>query len=278
MRHSKLEDRCVGHRLPDVLVGDPAGDHADGAISPLDPVQVTLARRVFLQFLHAPLDERVAGSCVCREQHVLAEVAVVVADRRLRPAPVALRLDGRHRVADPRRYPEHHRCVESLGDLERPHREVLRLLAVRWLEDRDFRGARELPVVLLVLRRVHRGIVGGDQHQSAVDARVRRAEQRICGDIDADVLHRHERPEPAEARAVRRLVGDLLVGRPLAADAAASRQRFEDLGARGARVGGGEMRPCFEGSLRYRFVPRQQDLARHVCFSSLHFSAAALHQ
>src|SRR3990172_7407473 len=38
MRHPQLQDGGVGKRLPDVLVGNPGGDHPQRTVPPLDPV------------------------------------------------------------------------------------------------------------------------------------------------------------------------------------------------------------------------------------------------
>ena len=50
----------------------------------------------------------------------------------------------------------------------------------------------EVAVVLLVLRGVHAGVVGGDDHQAGVDAGERERHERVGGHVEADVLHGHQ--------------------------------------------------------------------------------------
>ena len=67
--------------------------------------------------------------------------------------------------------------------------EVLGLRAVGRLQHRDLGELGVVAVVLLVLRAVQGRVVGGDQHQAALDARVRGGEERVGGHVDAHVFH-----------------------------------------------------------------------------------------
>ncbi len=49
--------------------------------------------------------------------------------------------------------------------------------------------AAKVAVVLLVLRGVHAGVVGGDHHEAGVDAGESERHEGVGGDVQADVLH-----------------------------------------------------------------------------------------
>jgi hypothetical protein len=89
-------------------------------------------------------------------------------------------------------------------------------------------------VVLLVLAGRHARIVGGDDDQAAFDIGVGGGEQRVGGDVEADVLHGHQGAAAGEGDADADFQGDLLVGRPLRL-AAQVVEGFQDF--RGGRAG-----------------------------------------
>ena len=155
-----------------------------------------------------------------------------------------------------------------LGQLERLAREVVALLLVGRLEARDLREVGEVARVLLVLRAVHRRVVGDGDDEPAVRARHREIHERVGGDVEPDVLHRDQRALAGIGDAGALLQRDLLVGRPQAADGQARPLRvgldgLEDLRRRRSRIGvrgadAGVDRPARDG------LVSQQYFVRHV--------------
>ncbi len=137
--------------------------------------------------------------------------------------------DHRLGVAHPRGHAEDHRDLPASREVEGGEREVVGLLGGGRLQHGDPGGHRVAPVVLLVLRRRHAGVVGGDQHERAVHAGVGRREERVGGHVHAHVLHGDEHPGAGEGRAETDLEGHLLVGRPLRAPAELG-ESLQDLG------------------------------------------------
>ena len=91
------------------------------------------------------------------------------------------------------------------------------------LKQRQHRKASVGARVLLVLRRVHRRVVGNHQNQAAVDARNGRVHKRVGADVQAHVLHTHNAALARKRHSECGFVGRLLVGRPFRADFAALR-------------------------------------------------------
>ena len=105
--------------------------------------------------------------------------------------------------------------MPPLRDLDGRDEEVVGVLRVGRFHHGQPGGDRVSAVVLLVLRRGHARVVGGDYDQGAAHTRVGRREQRVRGHVEADVLHGHERASVRESRPEPNLQGNLLVGRPL---------------------------------------------------------------
>ena len=197
---------------------------------------------------------------VLRDHDVLADVPRVVARRHLdrharQHLPAA--------VGDARGGPQHHRRVELLGERERLGDEVVGLLAVRRLQHRDLGEPGVVAVVLLVLRRVHAGVVGADDDEAGVDAGERERHERVGGHVEADVLHGDDGAHAGERRAHGGLQRDLLVDAPLAVDALEPGGRLDDLRGRSARVAAGEPGPGAHGAVSDGLVPGEEELAFH---------------
>jgi len=72
--------------------------------------------------------------------------------------------------------------------------------------------------ILLVLGRVHARVIRDDHDQPAIDAGERGVDERVRGDVEADVLHGHEGAAAGVRHAERLFIGDLLIGGPAGRD------------------------------------------------------------
>ena len=161
---------------------------------------------------------------------------------------------------------QQHRDLQPFGQLEGLAGEVVALLLVGRLEAGNLREVREIARVLLVLRAVHRRVVGDGDDEPAVRARDRDIHERVGGDVEPDVLHRDQCALAGVGDAYALLQRDLLVGRPQAADGEARPLRvgldgLEDLRRRRSRirVGGADAgvdRPSRNGLVSQQYFVR----------------------
>ncbi len=180
---------------------------------------------------------------VGRQHHQFGGIAH---QRRLRNVgrPFA-EADNRLGVGNARGAAQEHRGIELLARVECQLGEFQRFLAVGRLEHRHLGELGVVAAVLLVLRRVHPGVVGDHQHQPAAHAGVGQGEERVGGHVDADMLHGHHRAGAGEAGADSDLEGDLLVWRPGGVDFFVLRGVFENFGAWSAGISGSDQNACF---------------------------------
>ena len=132
-----------------------------------------------------------------------------------RRAAGAARLDQRVDCGRPAWSLAAARASSSARTSQRREHEIVRFLGIRRLEHRHAGRDRVAPVVLLVLAGGHAGIVGGDDHQPAGDSGVGGGEERVRGDVQADVFHGGQGARAPEGGAERHFERDLFVGRPL---------------------------------------------------------------
>ncbi len=269
----QLEGRRLGQRLAHVVVERAGHDDAHAPVTHLDAVEVALLGEGDEGVL-ALVGRLGAAHGVGRHHDVLADVGLVGA----RGHVGALAGDVGHRlgVGDAHGLVQHDRGVEALRDLERAAGEVVGLLRVGRVEARDAREGRVVARVLLVLRAVAGRVVGGQQHEAGVHARVGHAHERVGRDVDAHVLHRGERAHAAHGGADGHLEGDLLVGRPLAVDAVLLHQVLERLGRGGAGVSRAHGDAGLPRALRDGLVARKQ-LLGHVNSSPAREPLSARH-
>jgi len=160
-------------------------------------------------------------------------------------------------MAGARRHAQQHGLAELLGQREGGAGEVVGLLRIGRLKHEEAGGARVMPVVLFVLARRHAGIIGRDEHQAAGDAGIGGGKQGVGGDIDADMLHRHQRPAAGEGDADADFERDLFVWRPLRL-AAQRGEGFEDFGGGSSGIAGAEQDPGIEGGECDGFVAGEE--------------------
>ena len=233
-----------------VVVRDAARDDADLAGAALNAVE----RRRLAEFLHggdALFHNVLAFLGGGRGHHELGRILDVGLDRDFR---ALAGLDEPLAVADARRDPEEQRRVELFGNFEGLFDEIVALLAVGRLQHRELGVHGVVAVVLLVLRAEQPRIVCRYDHKTAVDAGVGVGKHRVGGHVEAHVLHCRESSGPSHRRTSGHLDGDLLIGRPLGIDLFVSRQVFQYLRGRSARIGGRHVQSGFPGAARDRFV------------------------
>ena len=245
----------VGHDVAHVLVGDARRDDADLAFAFFDAVELAVLGQG-ANPVGALLDKDVPDAGVGRQHGVFLGVAVDLVFALDLDAVVEF--DERLGVGHARGYAQQHRRVVFFAYLEGLFREVFGFLAVGGFEHGDFRRGGVVAVVLLVLRGVHSGIVGGNDDDAALCAGVGEREQRVGGDVETDVLHRDDGAPAGEGRAGGDFEGNFFVRCPFGEDFVVPRDGFEDLGAGRAGIGRGEDAAGLECAARDRLVSRQQ--------------------
>ena len=239
-------------------MGDAAGDDAQRLVGPVG-IGVESARFGFLLQPGVLFEQRfVAHARIGRHQHPLAFVLRFGAVQGVLFAYVG-HFDHGARMGHAGRQAHQRRDAVALRQPERLLHHVVGFLLGRGLEDRHSGEFAVEARILLVLWRVHRGIVGRHDDQTAVGSRHGRVDERVGRDVHPYVLHADQRPLSGERHAQGFLHGGFFVGRPRAVDAALRGERMEldvfgDFGRGGARVGVHARQTCVEGSQRESFV------------------------
>ena len=148
-------------------------------------------------------------SCYARQQHpsVGGDVDAVLLARLLHHHSCA-------RVSQSCHHAQQHWLLDGLRVVEGHRHHVVGLLLCRRLEHGYQRKLAVEPRVLLVLARVHRRVVGGQHHQSALHSGYGTVDECVGAYVHAHVLHAHERPLSGIRHAERSLHGCFLVGAP----------------------------------------------------------------
>ena len=252
----------VGIVLHQVVVGDAAGDDAPRAVGPVAE-GVEAAGGSLLLEAGILLEQRVvAHARVARHEYPLAHAFGGGAGVGVRFAGRG-RLDDGARVGHARGQAHQYGDVEALRVVEGVAHHVVGLLLGGGLEDRDEGEFAVEARVLFVLRRVHRRVVGRDDHQAAVGSGHARIDKGVGGDVHADVLHADQRPFAAERHAEGLFHGGLLVGRPFAVDVSLGSERvvldvFRDFGGGGAGIGVDARQTGMEGAQCEGFISEQK--------------------
>ena len=262
IRPAELQNLAVGEYLADVLVRNGRGDDAEPlrlrgdlyALRGLHDLVELGAVRLLLHRLSALLRVQAVLAREHRNGNVLGDV-LLVGDERMRSGLEVAELDERRRVARARREAQDHRHLELLGKLERLEREVIRFLRIGRLQKKRARELREVAVVLLVLRRVHAGIVGRNKDEAAERPHVRESHQGVHRDVEPYVLHRGDRACAGHGGADGSFDRDLLVNRPFAADRVLElRYVLENLGGGSTGIGARHYTTCLGRSVCDRLV------------------------
>ena len=132
------------------------------------------------------------------------------------------------------------RHLVFLAQFETGRYHVVGFLRIGRLEQQALGELRERAVVLLVLRGMHAGVVGVDDHHAADGADVGEGHQGVHRHVEPNVLHGDQRADAGEGSTHADFHGDLLVDRPFAVDGALEFSHvLHDFGGRRAGIGGG---------------------------------------
>ncbi len=142
-------------------------------------------------------------------------------------------------VANPRGGAKQDGNLPALGNLDGGAQEIVSLLGVGRLEHGHAGGDGVTAVVLFVLAGVHARIIGGNDDQGAGHSGVGDGEERVGGDVQADVFHGGHGARAAKGRADGDLQRDFFVGGPLGA-AAQLGKILQDFGRGRAGIAGAE--------------------------------------
>ena len=266
-RHRILADleqrlRAVAaKRLHHVVVGDAAGDNAQGTVGPI------------LEFIEGGFLGQFGKT------RLLCQVAGIIGagDRRQQDEPPRIVLRQRQRLfrlhgsgddvgagmGQAGGQPQQHRRLQLFRQGERRRHHVIGFLLRRRLEHRHLRKAAVEPRILFVLRGMHRGIVGRHHHQAAMRPGDRRIHEAIGRHIQPDMLHADQRPLAGIGHAERRLHRGFLVACPLAGHSARYRFRrpldvFGDFGRWRSGIGVATGDPGIKSPLGNRLVTQQK--------------------
>ena len=230
---------AAGIILREVVVGDAAGDDADRFVGGVR-IAVEAAGGGFGLEPGVVVEQRVVPYArIARHQHPLARLGgvgafVLGADTG--------DFDHGPRMGHAGRQTHQYGNTVLLREVEGRLHHVVGLLLVRRFEGRHEGELAVKARVLLVLRRVHRRVIGRDHNQPAVGAGHRRIDECVGGDVHAHVLHADQRPFSGERHAEGLLHGGLFIGRPSAVHAALGGERmtlneFGYFGRGRARIG-----------------------------------------
>ena len=250
----ELERARLGHRVAYILVGGAGADDADFGTAHLNRV-VRAILDPFLQGFGACGQHDATRFGECGHHDPLRRVLLV----GLHINRNALAgFDDRLRMARANRGAHHERCVETLGELVSIMGETVGFRGVRRLEHGNCRRVRIETRILLVLRREHARVIGSEHEHAAVHARVRNGEQRVCGDVHADVLHRRKHACSGSAGANGYFDRDLFIRCPFCIDVWLLRELFHGLGGRRSRIGDADVGACLPGALGDGFISRHE--------------------
>ena len=216
-RESQLQNGRFGPDFFNVLVRDAAGDNAEFAVAVFRPFD-TVKRgggRLFHQLDKALFDVDMQLTRSNRQKTVLHRDFVEMRSARLNAFAF---LNQTARVRDAGCRAEHNRRSVLFRQFHAVKNAVFTFLRVRRLQNRDLGESGVMARVLLVLGRVHAGVVCNDADKSAFRAHVGKRHKRVSGDVQSNQLLRADRSDVSQRRADRAFKSNLFVGRPFAVD------------------------------------------------------------
>ena len=120
------------------------------------------------------------------------------------------------RVGQARHHTHENRKFQLLRQRIGIRHHIICLLLRRRLHNRDHSKFAIESRILLVLRRVHRGVIGSQHHESAIHTRNGRVDKRIGSHIHTHMFHTYERALTGIRHTQGSLHGRLLIRTPAA--------------------------------------------------------------
>ena len=233
-----LENRRFGEDFLHVLVGHAGGDESKVAGTGLRAVEGSSFRQ--LAQGDRTLFDGEAHQAAVRGHRDVALGVLDVGDARDFAALAGADVDDGGGVRRARGGADDDGHLVFFAQLEAGDHHVVGFLRIGRLEQQALGELRERTVVLLVLRGMHAGVVGVDDHHAADGADVGEGHQRVHRHVESDVLHGDQGADAGEGGADADFHGDLLVDRPLAVDGALEFGHvLQDFGGGRAGIGGG---------------------------------------
>ena len=244
-----------------ILISDGGGDDAGFCPLKLHPIQ-RRAVAVLLQRGEIPLHLGVVLVGIRRGADVLFCIALISIRFGLFPLAEGHKTLG---VGDAGGGTEQDRHVEFLRDPIRFLHEIDALLGIGGLDQGDLGGTGIVPVVLLVLGRVHAWIVCRDDHETAVDTVVGGGKKRVGSNVQTDMLHCAEAAHAADGSAIGDLCGHFFIRRPLTVQGILILgQRLKNLRTGSAWICGTDLNPGFIGTSRDCLVAGEQMFGHRI--------------
>ncbi|OQB56713.1 MAG: hypothetical protein BWX99_00498 [Deltaproteobacteria bacterium ADurb.Bin151] len=149
---------------------------------------------------------------------------------------------------------EKDRSIEFFTDFKGIFDKVFGLLWIGRLQHGNFGEFRVIAVILFVLRTVHRGIIGTDDYQRSLNARVADGKNRVGGNIDTDMFHYSQCFCTTQGSSDCNLHGDLFIGGPFGINSIIFDKFFHDLRAGSSGISCGKSHTCFINTAGNGFV------------------------
>ena len=258
---TQLQERGVLRKhLFGVLIGHGGGNDAHLAAGHLHAVDGA-AVGVLFHAAQPLLHHRMVAIGIGRGTHIFTHIARIRARGHLFPLT---QFHQRLGVVHAGGGAEQNRGVKHFGNLTGHTDKVLALLAVCRLHHGNAGSAGIVAVILLILRRVHAGVVGCDDHIGSTGSHVGGGKQGIGRHVQSHVLHSAQGAHTGYCGTIGHLRGHLFIGCPLAVDILFILRRiFQDFGTGGAGIGRAKLNASLIDAPRNGLITRQKFLFHH---------------
>ena len=265
--HAKLQNRVpVAADLFDVLIAGRGRDQANRMVGPVLHAVDLRCLGPCLQGKRPLLHNGVPSLGAGRHHHKFGNILFIGNRRECLPLR---RLHHALRVRNAGAHFEKHRRVKFFGYLIRQLCERQRFRRVRRLKHRQFCRNGVMARILLVLRRMHTCVVRHADDKSAAHTGIGQRKQRVCRNIQADVLHAAEAAVACQTCAERSLHRYLFVRRPFCVNFRIFGSAFRDLRAGCAGIAGDKAASGLVQAARGSLIAEHQGFHRDSSCSRL---------
>ena len=208
----------VGIAFHQIVISDTGGDDTHRVVSTVDVLVVLALDGTLLEVGLLTRNSDVALDGVAGEQYPVAGLGVIV--QFVLGTRSFLHLDNGTAVGHAGGHAHEHGEANLLAQLVGLLHHVIGLLLGAGLQRGNHRELAIEAAVLLVLGGVHRGVVGHEDHQTAVHTRHARVNERVGAHVQAHMLHADQGALAHEGHAEGSLHRRLFVGTPAAMNVA----------------------------------------------------------